>query len=71
MSDETGIRFYVLCCVSGCYAEVHIGLLITLFIFFIHLHSFFILFPDCAFLIGGVISGMKVSLLLFISVIPH
>ena len=25
MSDETGIRFSVLCCVSGCYAEVHIS----------------------------------------------
>ena len=25
MSDETGIRFSVLYCVSGCYAEVHIS----------------------------------------------
>ena len=25
MSDDSGIRFSVLCCVSGCYAEVHIS----------------------------------------------
>ena len=32
MSDETGNGVSVLCCVSGCYAEVHISCQISVYI---------------------------------------